>query len=206
MSMHNSDRDFYGKQDGERILYVVRPHPLSTTFSLLKVYFVAVLISSILLILGSQLDGLSGIFTIMSVILFLLIILLGTKIVFDWEAREIAYVTDRRLVRFEPTTLFATNSRTLAWDEVVKVKTYPPNFVWKQMAIGTVVIHSRTSIRTVDDTPMGTVTADDIEIKDVYYYRDLGNYIDKILYTYKQLPKDVANIRPFVPKAKGERY
>ena len=34
---------------------------------------------------------------------------------------------------------------------------------------------------------------------------DLGNYIDKILFTYKQMPTGVANIRPFVPKPKGER-
>lgn len=204
--MNNSETDFYGRQENERILYVVKPHPLARTLALLKIYFIAILVSTILLILGSEIASFVAIFVLLAISLFIIIIVVGTKIVFDWNQRETAYVTDRRLVRFEPTTLFATNTRTLAWDEIVKVKTYPPNFVWKQMAIGNVVVHARTSVRTAGDTPMGTVTADDIEIRNVYFYRDLGNYIDKILYTYKQMPSEVANIRPFVLKAKGQRY
>lgn len=205
MSMKNSEHDFYGIQDGERILYVVRPHPLATTFALIKVYLIAIVISAILLILGSQFESLTGVFVFFGLIIFVSIIIFGTKIVLDWQRREIAYITDRRLVRFEPTTLFATNSRTLAWDEVVKVKTYPPNMIWKQMAIGNVVVHARTPGRP-DDQGHGEITADDILLTDIYFYRDLGNYIDKILYTYKQLPAEIANIRPFVPRQKGERY
>jgi hypothetical protein len=204
--MHNTERDFYGKQTDEKILYVVKPHPISSVFSLLKIYAIAVVISLVFIILGTQIESLTGIFITTGIILFLLMVFIGTKIILDWESREIAYITDRRLVRFEPTTLVATNSRTLAWDEVVKVKTYPSNFILKQMAIGNVVVHARTSIRTAEDTPISTVTADDIEIKDVYYYRDLGNYIDKILFTYKQMPAEIKNIMPFVPKPKGERY
>lgn len=206
MSMHNTETDFYGKQTEEKILYVVRAHPLATIMGLAKIYLIAVVVSLALIIIGIQVASLSGVFITTGIVLFLLIIVIGTKIVLDWESREIAYITDRRLVRFEPTTLFATNSRTLSWDEVVKVKTYPSNFIFKQMAIGNVVIHARTSIRTAEDTPIDTVTADDIEIKDVYYYRDLGNYIDKILFTYKQKPSEIDNIKPFVLKPKGERY
>jgi hypothetical protein len=205
MSMHNSDGDFYGKQEDEKILYVVRPHPLATVFGLLKIYLIAVVISVVLIVLGTQLEGLTGLFVAAGVILFLLIIIIGTKIILDWQSREIAYITDRRLVRFEPTTLYATNSRTLAWDEVVKVKTYPSNFILKQMAIGNVVVHARTPARP-DDQGHGEITADDIQLKDVYYYRDLGNYIDKILFTYKQKPSEIDNIRPFIPKPRGERY
>ena len=43
------------------------------------------------------------------------------------------------------------------------------------------------------------------ELTHVYYYRDLGNYIDKILYTYKQKPKEMKKIKPFVEKPKGQR-
>jgi hypothetical protein len=73
------------------------------------------------------------------------------------------------------------------------------------MAIGDVVAHARTPARP-DGTENNEITADDIQLKDVYYYRDLGNYIDKILFTYKQKPADITNIRPFVPKPRGERY
>ena len=62
MAMHNTDRDFYGKQENERILYVVRPHAFTTTFTLLKVYGVAVIVSLILLIIGWQVASLIGLF------------------------------------------------------------------------------------------------------------------------------------------------
>ena len=206
MSMHNTETDFYGKQEDERILYVVHPHPIATTQSLIKIFAIGVIISLVLVILGSQIASLAGIFTFLAIVLFVVIITGGTKIVFDWQKRNLAYITDRRIVRFEPTTLFATNARSLSWDEVVKVKTYPSNMILKQMAIGNVVVHARTSIRTAEEMPVSTVTADDIEIRNVYFYRDLGNYIDKILFTYKQKPHEVSLIHPFVPKPKGERY
>lgn len=206
MSMNNSERDFYGKQTDENILYVVKPHPLATTFGLIKIYLVAVVISLILIILGTQIPSLLGIFVTSAIILFLLIAVIGTRIVLDWQKRSISYITDRRLVHFEPTTLFATNSRTLTWDEVVKVKTFPPNVIWKQMAIGNVVVHARTPIHPGGQDDSIGMSVDDVELKDVFYYRDLGNYIDKILFTYKQKPSEIDNIKPFVPRPRGERY
>lgn len=203
--MQNSETDFFGKQDGERILYVVKPHSLSLVFKLARIYIISLVVFIILSILGTQLPGLAVWFYIGSLFLAIVMIVAGTKITLDYQNRDIAYITDRRLIRFEPTTLFATNPRSLTWDEVVKVKTYPPNFFWKQMAIGNVVVHARTPARP-DDFGHGEVMADDIELSDVYFYRDLGNYIDKILFTYKQKPKDMEEIHAFVPKPRGERY
>lgn len=205
MSMQNSDDDFFGRQENEKILYVVKPHPFALVVSLIKVYLISFVILVVLVVLGLQIQVLSTFFYLGGLVLSLLIIIFGTKIVGDYQKRDVGYVTDRRLVRFEPTTLFATNSRTLTWDEVVKVKTYPPNIVWKQLAIGNVVIHARTPGRP-DNMGHGDITADDITLNDVYYYRDLGNYIDKILFTYKQKPKEMDDIRPFVAKPRGERY
>lgn len=206
MAMHNTDRDFYGKQTDERILYVVRPHPLSFVLHLAEIYTIAVAVFIVFFVLGKIVEPEVGVLDLAGIAISLLIFVLGTKIVSNSQSRNISYITDRRIVRFEPTTLFATNARSLTWDEAVKVKTYPPNFIWKQLAIGNVTVHARTSIRTADDIPTGTVTADDVELKDVFYYRDLGNYIDKILFTYKQKPTDVAQIHPFVPKPRGQRY
>lgn len=204
MTMHNSDTDFFGRQDGERILYVVKPHPLSLSFKLFRIYLVAFAVFVVLAILGAQLLYLD-LFIIGGVVVAVIMAIIGTKVVIDYQSRDIAYITDRRLMRFEPTTLFATNPRSLTWDEVVKVKTYPPNALWKQLAIGNVIVHARTPARSDERIP-GAVVADDIELKDVYYYKDLGNYIDKILFTYKQKPKEMELIHTFVPKPKGERY
>lgn len=204
MAMHNSDTDFFGKQEGERILCVVRPHRLSLTFKLLRIYLIAFVVLVVLAILGSQL-GLLSLFLLAGIVVATIMVVAGTKVTTDYQKRDVAYITDRRLMRFEPTTLFATNPRSLTWDEVVKVKTYPPNAIWKQLAIGNVVVHARTPARVDERTP-GAVAADDIELKDVYYYKDLGNYIDKILFTYKQKPKEMEEIRPFIAKPRGERY
>jgi len=203
--MLNSENNFYGEQTDEHILYVVHPHPLATTIGLIKIYAIALVISVVLVILGSVVNSLMGMFNLLALIIFFVVAALGTKIILDWQKRNISYITDRRIVRFEPTTLFATNSRALTWDEVVKVKTYPPNFIWKQLAIGNVVVHARTSVTTVENEK-SVVTADDIQLNDVYFYRDLGNYIDKILFTYKVKPKEVSEIKPFVPMPRGQRY
>lgn len=203
--MHNSDTDFFGKQEDEKILYVVKPHPLALIANLAKIYLIAFVVCAVLIILGTQIQVFSSLFYVGGLLIGILIILLGTKITSDYQRRDVAYITDRRLVRFEPTTLFATNPRSITWDEVVKVKTYPPNFLWKQLAIGNVVVHARTPARP-DDFGHGEILGDDIALNDVFYYRDLGNYIDKILFTYKQKPHDIAQIRPFIPKPRGERY
>ena len=205
MSLHNTDTDFFGKQDGERILFVARPHSIALIVRLSKIYLVALGVFLAIVLLGSSFLP-SRTPVVLGFVTALLIGAIGTKIAVDYQNRDIAYVTDRRLVRFEPTTLVATNPRSITWDEVVKVKTYPPNFIWKQMAIGSVVVHARTTIRTAEDTPSGTVVADDIEVNDIYFYKDLGNYIDKILFTYKQRPKEMDLIHEFVPKPKWERY
>lgn len=204
MAMHNTETDFFGKQEDERILYIVKPHPLSLVFKLTKMYVIALVVFLAFIILGTQLVEL-GIFISLGLVVALLIAGIGTKIVTDYQKREVAYITDRRLVRFEPTTLVATNPRSISWDEVVKVKTYPSNFILKELAVGNVVVHARTPGRPDDRNPT-TIMADDIELRDVYYYKDLGNYIDKILFTYKQRPKEMNDIRPFVAKPKGERY
>ena len=204
MSLHNSDTDFFGKQEGERILFVVRPHPLSLTFKLFKIYIIALAVFIALTVLGTQLASM-GVFILAGIVSAVLIAGFGTKIVTDYQKRDIAYITDRRLMRFEPTTLVATNPRSLTWDEVVKVKTYPPNALWKQLAIGNVVVHARTPVRADEHTP-GAVSADDIELNDVFFYKDLGNYIDKILFTYKQKPKEMETIHEFIAKPRGERY
>lgn len=202
--MHNSETDFFGKQEGERILCVVRPHPLARIVALTKIYLATFAIFIVMAVLGTQLLLLNS-FLIIGFIMAILIGIIGTKIVTDYQKRDVAYITDRRLMRFEPTTFFATNSRALIWDEVVKVKTRPPNFIWKQLMIGNIIVHARSTIH-IDDGGPNVATVDDIELKDVYYYKDLGNYIDKILFTYKQKPKEMETIRPFIAKPRGERY
>ncbi|MBI4157599.1 hypothetical protein HY502_02015 [Candidatus Woesebacteria bacterium] len=203
--MINTDSSFYGQQADERILYVVKPHSLSTVIKLLKVYTISFFVFIAFYSVGSLLPNYKGLISLLALALGALMVGLGSKLVTDNQKKNLAYLTDRRIVRFEPTTFFATNIRTLSWDEVVKVKTFSPNMLWKQLAIGSVVVHARTPTRP-DNVEGSLGSVDDIHLTDVYLYRDVGNYIDKILFTYKRKPKEVAEIHPFIPKPMGQRY
>lgn len=207
--MVNTDSSFYGQQTGERILYAVRPHWLSQIILLSKFLGGAGVVLFISLIAGEQ--GLAqkylGQIGIAGGIIAGFIMAIGLWVIENIRRKNIAYITDRRIVKFEASTPFATNSRSLNWEEAVKVKTFPPNFFWKQWMIGTVIVHARTTVASLDaGVRENIVTDDDVEIKDVYYYRDLGNYIEKILFLYKKQPKDIAGLQAFVPKEKGKRY
>ncbi|WKZ25393.1 MAG: hypothetical protein QY322_03325 [bacterium] len=204
--MINTEDTFYGQQGGEKILYVTRPHPIASAVNMVKVYIIALILFIIFYSLTKEFSGMSTGLYLISIVIPLVVIFLGSKMVKNYQEKNISYITDRRIVRFDPTTFFATNIRTLSWDEAVKVKTFSPNMLWKQLKIGTVILHARTTVKTVDEEVRHTLSADDIELNDIYLYRDLGNYIDKILFTYKQMPKEVADIRPFIEKPKGQRY
>lgn len=203
--MINTENLFYGQQENEKILYVAKPHAIAGTFSLIKVFLIAFILFIIFYFVGKQTSSISSILHVLALILPTVTVILGSKMVSNFNNRNMSYITDRRIVRFDPTTFFATNIRSLSWDEAVKVKTYSPNLLWKQLKIGTVIVHARTTVKTSDENQSHT-SADDIELNDIYLYRDLGNYIDKILFTYKQMPAGVAEIRPFVAKPRGERY
>lgn len=204
--MINTKTSFYGQQENEKILYVTKPHPIARIVGLIKIYLITVITFIILFYLAGAIPEDVNVFRMLGIIVPITILIIGTKVINNFQKRNISYITDRRIVRFDPTNFFATNVRTLSWDEAVKVKTFSPNILWKQLKIGTVIVHARTTVKTVDEELNNTVTADDIELDNIYLYRDLGNYIDKILFTYKQMPKEVSEIHPFIPKPKGQRY
>lgn len=203
--MVNTKNKFYGQQEDEKILYATKPHYLKLILDIFMLGAISFTTFIILFTLSTQIK----IFTIFGFLAFLVplsIFIVGFLIIKNMYQRNINYITDRRVVRFDPTTILATNIRTIAWDEVVKVKTFSRNIIFKELKIGNVVVHARTTIKTINDDSQTNVSADDIEIKDVFMYKDLGNYIDKILYIYKRSPKKVSQIHPFVEKEKGLRY
>ncbi|HZZ98476.1 MAG TPA: hypothetical protein VFG51_00955 [Candidatus Saccharimonadia bacterium] len=201
--MEHTLTSFEGQQTDERILYVIRPHDIVLYSQLAKIYALAlaVMISFFLLI---------SIFPALPTIgMFIAVALagIGTIVVFSMFSKNIAYVTDRRVIRFEPATPFASNVRSINWDDAAKVKTFAPNFLWKMVKVGTVIIHSSSSvIHLHENVRENTVSNDDLDLENVFYYRDLGNYIDKIIYTARHQPGELKDIHPFVPKPKGQRY
>jgi len=194
---------FPGQQTDERVLYEVRPHTYAMYVDLAKIY----VLSIVLIVVLSMLAKMSPMIAGFGWVFGLGIAVIGTWLVNAMHHKNVAYLTDRRIVRFEAATPFATNVRALTWDEVVKVKTFPRNVFWKMAMIGTVVVHAgSTYVHTHAQTRENVYTNDDLDLEHVFYYKDLGNYIDKILYMHKHSPEELKELRPFVPKPAGQRY
>jgi len=196
------DTTFPGLQEGEKILSVITPHP-----SVFTLEYVKLITASLLVLVGfCSLNKISPIFVTIGILLSITALILGGLLYHSLHSKRIAYITDRRIVRFEPSNAFVVNHRSLNWDNTSKVKTFSTSLLWRLKNIGTVVIHSKTSSATVNTTDQTFMTNDDIVLKNVHYYKDLGNYLDKILYLHKNDKSEIQKLHPFVPKPKGQRY
>ncbi len=193
---------FPGQQTDEKVLFVVRPHVYGLYVDSAKVLGLAIFLLVVMLMLAKFI----ALFVLFGLLISGLVAIIGLWVVITMYEKSVAYITDRRVVRFEAATPFATNVRTLAWDQVAKIKTFPRNVLMKMLMVGTVVVHSgSTYVHTHEQTRENVYTNDDLELENVFYYKDLGNYLDKILYIYKTKPDELAMLRPFVLKPAGKR-
>ena len=85
--MRNTETDFYGRQGDEKILYVVRPHYLSSFMKLIKVYFVALVVFLAFVLVGAQIVSVSSLFKFLGIALGTLIAVIGTKIIYPNKTR-----------------------------------------------------------------------------------------------------------------------
>lgn len=195
-------RVFPGQQSDEKVLYEVRPHLAALYVTLVKI----VGLSLVLFVFLMALARISPIFALLSFVISGAVMLIGAWATVTMFGRSVAYITDRRIVRFEAATPFATNSRALTWDQVAKIKTFPRNIMWKMLKVGTVAVHAASTFVHTHEHPRENIyTNDDLELEHVYYYKDLGNYLDKILYLYKHKPQELEELKPFIPKPAGQR-
>lgn len=194
---------FPGQHSDEKVLYEVKPHP----FALYTQFTLVLGTAAIIAILSAVLSFVYAPVVLVGFSLALLIAVLGCWAAYAQFNDNIAYLTDRRVIRFEATTPFHTATRAINWDDVMKIKTYPPSVIWSMLNIGTVVLHARSSIISgTGDSIQKEVTGDDLELRHVYYYKDLGNYIEKILHIIKKNPAELDELRPFIAKPRGKRY
>lgn len=184
---------FDGRQTDERILYVVVPHPFAKYMALVRLIFLALFFFLILQLIGSVVPAVAAPMRVVSVVLSGILLIVGAWWNQTVYSKSKTYITDRRIIRFEVMTPFFTTKRALFWNEALKAKGYPPNIVWKMLKIGRVQVEPQLA------------EGEDVLVHDVFMYDDVANYIDKILFTFKNKPAEVALINPFVPKPKGKR-
>lgn len=184
---------FDGQQEGERILYELRPHPTMKTLAMVKM----VLLSVVLLVV---LFMISGIAQQASLLLRLIGVAMAVTLTAGsvwWNntvyGRSVTYITDRRIMRFDVVSPFFTTKRSLFWNEALKAKGYAPNLFSRILGIGTVEIAPHMDQH------------EDVLIPHVALFEDIANYIDKILFTYKQTPSALADFKPFIAKPRWRR-
>lgn len=184
---------FDGQQEGERVLYVITPHPFVKQLAIVRIVFLSVFFLAVLWVIGTIVPSASGMLQATGVLLALALLIVGTWWNMTVFRKSKTYITDRRIIRFDVVSPFFMTKRALFWNEALKAKAYSPNFLYRSMKIGTIDVEPQLS------------EGEDVRVTDVYYFEDLANYIDKILFTFKNSPAEIANLKPFVPKAKGQR-
>ena len=184
---------FDGQQSDEKILTVITPHISRFIFSLTTTILVFLFILGILYATTAFLPA--GIVAIRVTSTIISVIVLGITIWWLWKTQtsDKTYITDRRIIRFDVVTPLFTNKRALFWNEVLKVKAYANNMILRLMKIGILQIEPVAAEQ------------ESIVIPDVYYHEDLANYIDKIIFTFKNKPGTITTIKPFIPLPKGKR-
>lgn len=190
------DRTFYGQHEDEVILCEIRPHWTRKSLAVLYGMFYGLSVFQIIVFFDKFPRLESDYVVTAAIITGLIVNLLVTGWLWYCANLARAFVTDRRLIRLEAAFPIFINRRTLFWNEVLKVKGYAPNVIFRLMRVGTLALQP----------VMAQSGQEDVKLHYVYYFGDLANYIDKILFTYKTKPEDVKEIRPFVARPSGERY
>lgn len=192
--MVDFEPEFSGQQTGERVLHRMRSHPLIKGFAYLKFALFALIIFLVFRTLGMLLPSFGGLLRGAGIGLALFAFGFGAWWIEKSYQLGITFITDRRIVRFEPIFPGFVNVRSLFWNEVQKAKGYPPNIVLRLLGVGVVEVEPSVA------------NDHDIRVTDVPYYHDIVNYIDKILFLFKNRPNEIEALRPFIAKPAGMRY
>lgn len=184
---------FDGQQQGERVLYEIRPHPMSQKLAVIKLVGIIIIFYWFILLISTvALPGV-GFLKIGGFILSLLILITGLWWILESHKKSRTYITDRRIIRFEQATPFVRAKRELFWNETLKAKGFSRGMFNRMFGIGTVEVEPHLS------------TSENVIITNIGWYEDIANYIDKILFTFKNKPEEIAAIKPFVPLPRGRR-
>ena len=185
--------EFDGQQSDERILYTVIPHPLSKYLAIARTVVLAFVFPIILFMIAGIIPQGAAILRIFSIVLSIILLIAGIWWNMMVYEKSRTYITDRRIIRFDVVSPFFRTKRALFWNEVLKTKAYAPDMFFRLFKVGVITVEPLMSDH------------EDVTIPHVYYFEDLANYIDKILYTFKNKPDDIKSIKSFIPMPKGKR-
>ncbi len=184
---------FEGQQSDERILYCIIPHVFAKYVAIARLIILSVIFFFTLYLISTVVPSFAGLLRTIGLLFSLILLVVGAwwnTMVFT---KSKTFITDRRIIRFEVVSPFFLTKRVLFWNEALKAKAYTPNLLYRFLNIGTIQVEPHLSDH------------ENVKVTDVFYFEDLANYIDKILFTFKNKPAEIVNLSPFVPKPKGQR-
>lgn len=184
---------FDGQQTDERVLYEIAPHQYAKYTSIIKIVLLSIFFYIVINLISTVYAPATVFLQLVGLLFSAAVLIIGLWWIQTVYTKAKTYITDRRIIRFEVSTPFVTAKRALFWNEALKAKGYPPNLFYKMLNIGIVRVEPQMD------------SSEDVIVTDVFMYGDVANYIDKILFTFKNKPADIADIRPFVPKPRGQR-
>ncbi|MCB0318776.1 MAG: hypothetical protein KDD56_08460 [Bdellovibrionales bacterium] len=186
---------FAGMQTDERLLYLIRPHKIFLFFGIVQViiitlatFFVWQRLSLEFFNFEKEIVWLGTFLVFIAGVLFLI---WKFKYYFCYRA----YLTDRRIVRFEAIFPVTEKRRTLMWKEVAKTRGSAGSFIWRLFNIGELEI-----------VPKLIESEGEMNLPFVFYFEDLASYIDKIVYVSQNETFKLQEIRPFIARPKGSRF
>ena len=184
---------FDGQQEGERILYEIHPHQIAKYLAVSRGVLLSLGLVIVLLIIASVVPTIAGVLSTIGIILGFFLIAASVWWNNKVYGQSRTYITDRRIMRFDIVSPFYQTKRSLFWHEALKAKGYAPHFIYRILGIGTVEVTPHMDQH------------EDVVIPNVAFFEDIANYIDKILFTYKQDASTIRDFKPFIPKPRGHR-
>lgn len=184
---------FDGQQTDERILAIITPHSVAKQITLAKVSFLALFLFLVAGMISSAVPTIGNAILLGGFLLSVLALVTGIWWTTVTYGAAKTYLTDRRIIRFEAISPFFVTKRALFWNEALKAKGYVPNILYKFLRMGHVQVEPHLAEH------------EDVFVPNVAYYEDLANYIDKILFTFKNKPDEIQSLKPFIPKPRGQR-
>ncbi len=201
---------FPGQGSDEVILYVTREDTVVHHLRLSAVLAVSIIIVLTGWWLGGSLNmflGLGGafIFELISVGIGVVFAGVGWWWVGALWQKSLCLITSKRLHKFIYSTPWNRHSLSLPLEMIVDTGAYSKGFLQALLHLGTFTARSSAS-------SSGAATDDPARVNKKYFYidnvafaEDLQNYVQKVLFLYRQDWSKLATFRPFIPAAFGSR-
>lgn len=189
------DIKFPGQHSEEKILFATREGDVIIAFRILFVLTVYLILALALLVFGSVLTQYLPQAQIYIILLALFIIptsLFSIWWVYHLWKKSVFIITTRRLTKFIATTPWTRYQLSLTLDKIVDTGAYQKGYFQAITRLGYFVARSAA----------GNIK--NFKIINIGFAEDLHNYVNKLLFTFQNLPHQVDSFRPFVPHLKGE--